>query len=41
LSAVDENPFAPVCQLSRLIHIPMTIVYRRLTESLWFMARHL
>jgi hypothetical protein len=41
LSALDENPFASVHQLSRLTHIPATTVYRRLTESLGFTARHL
>jgi hypothetical protein len=41
LSALDENPFASVRQLSRLTHIPATTVYRRLTESLGFTARHL
>jgi hypothetical protein len=40
-SALDENPFAPVRQLSRLTHISPTIVDRRLTESLGFTARHL
>jgi ATPase subunit of ABC transporter with duplicated ATPase domains len=41
LSSLDENPFASVRQLSRLIHIPPTTVYRRLTKSLGFTARHL
>jgi hypothetical protein len=41
LSALDENPFASVRHLSRLTHIPATTVYRRLTESLGFTARHL
>jgi histone-lysine N-methyltransferase SETMAR len=41
LSALDENPFASVRQLSRLTHIPPTTVYRRLTQSLGFTARHL
>jgi hypothetical protein len=41
LSALDENPFASVRQLSRLTHIPATTVHHRLTESLGFPARHL
>jgi hypothetical protein len=41
LSALDDNRFASVPQLSRLTHIPATTVYRRLTESLGFTARHL
>jgi hypothetical protein len=41
LSALDENPFASVHQLSPRTHIPTTTVYRRRTESLGFTARHL
>jgi hypothetical protein len=41
LSALNENPFALVRQLSGLTCIPATTVYRRLTESLGFTARHL
>jgi hypothetical protein len=42
-TAVDreDGPFASVRQLSRLIHLPSTIVYRRLTQSLGFVARYL
>jgi ABC-type dipeptide/oligopeptide/nickel transport system ATPase subunit len=41
LSVLDENPFVSVRQLSHLTHIAATTVYRRLTESLGFTARHL
>jgi hypothetical protein len=41
VSALDENPFASVRQLSRLTHIPATTVYRRLTKPPGFTARHL
>jgi hypothetical protein len=41
LSALEDNPFASVRQLSRLTHLPSTTVYRRLTQSLGFVARHL
>jgi hypothetical protein len=33
--------FASVRQLSRFTHLPSTTVYRRLTQSLGFVARHL
>jgi hypothetical protein len=41
LSALEDSPFASVRQLSRLTHLPSTTVYRRLTQSLGFVARHL
>jgi hypothetical protein len=41
LSALNENPFMSVRQLSRLTHLPLTTVYRRLTSSIEFTARHL
>jgi hypothetical protein len=41
LSALSESSFAPGRKLSRLTHLPPTIVYRRLSQSLRFGARHL
>jgi hypothetical protein len=41
LAALEDSPFASVRQLSRLTHLPSTIVYRRLTQSLGFVAHHL
>jgi hypothetical protein len=41
LAALEHRPFASVRQLSRLTHLASTTVYRRLTESLGFVARHL
>jgi hypothetical protein len=41
LSVLNENPFTSVRKLSRLTHLPLTTVYRRLTSSLEFTARHL
>jgi hypothetical protein len=41
LAALEDRPFASVRQLSQLTHLPSTIVYRRLTQSLGFVARHL
>jgi hypothetical protein len=41
LAALDDSPFAPVRQLSRLTHLPSTTVYRHLTQSLGFVMRHL
>jgi hypothetical protein len=41
LAAREDSPFASVWQLSRLTHLPSTTVYRRLTQSLGFVARHL
>jgi hypothetical protein len=35
-----KNPFASVRQFSRLTHLPSTTVYRQLTQSLEFVARH-
>jgi hypothetical protein len=39
-AALEDSPFAPVQQLPRLTHLPLTTVYRRLTQSLGFVARH-
>jgi hypothetical protein len=41
LAALEDRPFASVRQLSRLAHLPSTTVYRRLIQSLGFVARHL
>jgi hypothetical protein len=41
LAALEDSPFASVRQLSRLTHLPSATVYRRLTKSLGFGARHL
>jgi hypothetical protein len=41
LAAPEDGSFASVRQLSRLTHLPATIVYRRLTQSLGFVACHL
>jgi hypothetical protein len=41
LIALEESPLAMVRQLSRLTHLPSTAVYRRLTQSLGFVAHHL
>jgi hypothetical protein len=41
LSAIEDNAFASVPQLSRLTNLPSTTVDRRLTQSLRFVARHL
>jgi hypothetical protein len=41
LAALEDSPFASVRQLSRLTHLPSTIVYCHLTQSLGFVARHL
>jgi hypothetical protein len=40
-TALEDSPFASVRQLSRLTHLFSTTVYRRLTQSLGFVARHL
>jgi hypothetical protein len=40
-AALEDRQFASVRQLSRLTHLPSTTVYRRLTQSLGFVARHL
>jgi hypothetical protein len=39
--ALEDGPFASVRQLSRLTHLPLTTVDRRLTQSLGFVAPHL
>jgi hypothetical protein len=41
LAARKDSLFASVPQLSRLTHLPSTTVYRRLTQSPGFAARHL
>jgi hypothetical protein len=41
LVALEDSLFASMRQLSRLTHLPSTAVYRRLTQSLGFVARHL
>jgi hypothetical protein len=41
LSALEDGSFASVRQVSRLTYLPSTTVYRRLTQSLGFVARHL
>jgi hypothetical protein len=41
LSALGKSASASVRQLSRLTHLPLTIVCRRLTQSLRFTARYL
>jgi hypothetical protein len=41
LVALEDSPFASVRQLSRLTHLSSTTVYRHLTQSLGFGARHL
>jgi hypothetical protein len=41
LVALEDSPFASVQQLSRLTHLPSTAVYRRLTQLLGSVARHL
>jgi hypothetical protein len=41
LTALEDSPFASLRQLSWLTYLPSTTVYRRLTQSLRFMARHL
>jgi hypothetical protein len=41
LAALEDSPFASMRQLSRLIHLPSTTLYRRLTQSLGFVASHL
>jgi hypothetical protein len=41
LAALKGSPFASVPQLSRLTHLPSTTVYRRPTQSLGLVARHL
>jgi hypothetical protein len=41
LTTLEDSVFASVRQLSRLAHRPSTTVYRLLTQSLGFVARHL
>jgi hypothetical protein len=41
LAALEDSLFPSVRQLSQLTHLRSTIVYRRLTQSLEFVARHL
>jgi hypothetical protein len=41
LAALEHSPFGSVRQLSRLTQIPSMTVYRRLTQSLRFVACHL
>jgi hypothetical protein len=41
LLALAEQPFASVRQLARLIHLPRSIIHRRLTQLLGFRVRHL
>jgi hypothetical protein len=41
VAALEDNPFASMRQLSRLTHLPSTTVYRRRSQSLGFVARHL
>jgi hypothetical protein len=41
LAALEDSLFAPVQQFSQLTHLPSTTVYRRLTQSLEFVACHL
>jgi hypothetical protein len=41
LAALEDSPFASVLQLSRLTHIPSATVYRRLSQTLGVVARHL
>jgi hypothetical protein len=41
LAALKDIPFASVQKLSRPTHLPSMIVYRRLTQSLGFVTRHL
>jgi hypothetical protein len=40
-AALEDSPFASVRRLSQLTHLPSAIVYRRLTQSLGFVARRL
>jgi hypothetical protein len=40
LAPLEDSPFALVRNLSRLTYLPSTTLYRRLTQSLGFVARH-
>jgi hypothetical protein len=39
LAALEDRPFASVRHLSRLNHLPSTTLYRRIAQSLGFVAR--
>jgi transcriptional regulator of acetoin/glycerol metabolism len=41
LEALDQTPFASVRELAKATCIPRTTVWRRLTESLGFVVKHL
>jgi hypothetical protein len=41
LTGLEDSPFASVRQLSRLAHLPSTIIYRCLPQLLECVARHL
>jgi hypothetical protein len=41
IAALEDSQFVSVRQLSRLTHLPSTIIYRRLIRSLGFVARHI
>jgi hypothetical protein len=41
LPALEDSQFSPVRQLFQLTHLPSTTLYRRLTQSLGFVARYL
>jgi hypothetical protein len=41
LRTLEELPFSSVRKLSCAIHLPKTTVYRRFSEKLGFIARHL
>jgi hypothetical protein len=41
LRALKEFPFSSVRKLSCATHLPQSMVYRRLSEKLGFIARHL
>jgi hypothetical protein len=40
LATLEDSPFTSVRQLSQLTHLPSTTLYRRITQSLGFVARH-
>jgi hypothetical protein len=41
LEALDQTPFASIRKLAKATCIPRTTVWRRLTESLGFIVKHL
>jgi hypothetical protein len=41
LAAVEELPFLSVRELTKRIYIPPTIVYRKFTNSMGFVVKHL